>query len=321
MVKIRVGVLRGGPTSQYERSLKSGAAVLRTLGEKYHPVDIFVSKNGIWHTQGFERTPDKVLKNTDAVINTINGEYGEDGTLHEILESHAIPYIGSKKMASLLAWNKLLSKDIFKRNNIKTPLFEVINKEEFARNKTLSLFRNFPQPSVVKPISGSGSHKTKICFSYDEFQNAIKDILEDYEKALVEEYIPGKEVIATVLEDFRDKLHYVLPPFEVAKKGHATLQNEKINCEINGHCPSTLSVMEKKLIEEYAEEIHKLFGMRHTSKTDFIVNPKRGIYTLETNIQPDLYEDSSTDKALKAVGSNIQEALDHLIGNLAFSKK
>ncbi len=317
MYKINVGVLRGGPGLQYERSLKSGASVLRTLADKYQTTDVFISKGGVWHTQGFERSAEKALKNIDAVVNTIYGEYGEDGSLSDTLESLYVPYVGSKKFASALSFNKLISKDMFKQNNINTPMYRIVSKEEFANNEALNLFRTFPQPSVVKPISGGGSIKTKVCQSYEELENALSAVLADNENALVEEYIGGVEAICTILEGYRGQDYYALTPFEVIKEDCSTLESDKINCNISGISPSRLSPIIKKQLEEYAEQVHKVFGMRHISKTDFIVNPRRGIYALETNAVPDLYENSSTDVSLNAVGSSVREALDHMILNLA----
>jgi D-alanine-D-alanine ligase-like ATP-grasp enzyme len=54
MSKIRVAVVRGGPSSEYEKSLATGAYVLSLLRdlEKYEPIDIFISKSGEWHRDG-----------------------------------------------------------------------------------------------------------------------------------------------------------------------------------------------------------------------------------------------------------------------------
>lgn len=60
MTKLRVGVLRGGPSSEYEVSLKTGSTILKALAEKYQPHDIFVTKDGIWHLDGVEKTPEKL---------------------------------------------------------------------------------------------------------------------------------------------------------------------------------------------------------------------------------------------------------------------
>src|SRR5690242_7505381 len=76
---LRIGVIRGGPSTEYKESLLTGEYVLSHLRETHKPFDIFISKDGTWHMQGVPRTPDRVLKHTDVVWNALHGEYGEDG--------------------------------------------------------------------------------------------------------------------------------------------------------------------------------------------------------------------------------------------------
>ena len=62
MQKIRVGVLRGGPSNEYNISLKTGSSVLKNLPEeKYEARDIFISKNGEWHFRGIPIAPEKII--------------------------------------------------------------------------------------------------------------------------------------------------------------------------------------------------------------------------------------------------------------------
>ena len=68
--KIAVGVLRGGPSSEYEVSLRSGAAVLSNLHPaKYTTRDILIDKDGVWHIAGSSRKPEAALKGIDVVFN------------------------------------------------------------------------------------------------------------------------------------------------------------------------------------------------------------------------------------------------------------
>ncbi len=112
--KIRIGVLRGGPSEEYEVSLKTGGVILANLPDDCEPIDIFISKDGIWHTHGVERAPIQILKTLDMVINGLHGTYGEDGKVQQMLEHFRIPYSGSDSISSAIGMNKILSKEIFK---------------------------------------------------------------------------------------------------------------------------------------------------------------------------------------------------------------
>ena len=107
-----VGVLRGGPSSEYDVSLRTGATVLRELDkDKYDARDIFISRDVAWHLHGIAVPPEKALFGVDVAWNAIHGEYGEDGRLHRVLDVLGVPYTGSGPAASKLAFNKQHTKD------------------------------------------------------------------------------------------------------------------------------------------------------------------------------------------------------------------
>jgi D-alanine-D-alanine ligase len=66
-------------------------------------------------------------------------------------------------------------------------------------------------------------------------------------------------------------------------------------------------------LQRLAALAHKALGLRHYSRSDFIVTPKRGIYFLETNTLPGLTSESLLPKSLYAVGATLPEFLDHII--------
>ena len=57
------------------------------------------------------------------VFNALHGKYGEDGFVQSILESLKIPYTHSGVFSSSLAMDKELSRQIFKKNNLKVPKY------------------------------------------------------------------------------------------------------------------------------------------------------------------------------------------------------
>ena len=81
---IRVGVIRGGISSEYEVSLNTGANVLSHLrsdimNEKYKPIDILIDRDGTWHMQGRPVTLDHISNSVDVIFNALHGDFGEDG--------------------------------------------------------------------------------------------------------------------------------------------------------------------------------------------------------------------------------------------------
>ena len=113
MLKKKVGVLRGGPSSEYEVSLKSGNSVIDNLADRYEVLDIYIDKKGIWHYLGIPVKPERIFKMVDVIFNALHGAYGEDGTVQKLLDYFKIPYTGSTALASAVGMNKLLSKNIY----------------------------------------------------------------------------------------------------------------------------------------------------------------------------------------------------------------
>ena len=78
-------------------------------------------------------------------------------------------------------------------------------------------------------------------------------------------------------------------------------------------CPGNFSADEKAEIQALATLVHRHLNLRHYSRSDFIVNPRRGIYFLEVNTLPGLTSESLVPKALAAVGCPLPEFLDHVL--------
>ncbi|MEK7514530.1 MAG: D-alanine--D-alanine ligase, partial [Patescibacteria group bacterium] len=150
MSKIVVGVLRGGPSSEYDVSLTTGGSVLQHLPEKYIGHDIFISQDGVWHSYGLARPPEKILRKVDVVFNALHGSYGEDGKVQFLLESLHVPYTGSGSFASAVGMNKFLSKQVFEREGLKTPQYVFLRAHEVSPAALREIFRSLAHPYVVK---------------------------------------------------------------------------------------------------------------------------------------------------------------------------
>ena len=84
-------------------------------------------------------------------------------------------------------------------------------------------------------------------------------------------------------------------------------------------CPGNFDQNPTQALQDMALAAHRVLGMRHYSRSDFIISPE-GTYILETNSLPGLTPQSLLPKSLLAVGATFPEFLDHLVG-LAMVKK
>ncbi len=318
--KIKVGVLRGGVGNEYDISIKTGGNVLKYLPSKYKGYDILITKDGTWHIDGVEIKPVELTKRVDVIFNALHGEYGEDGKVQQELNILGIPYTGSTSFSSAISMNKILSKEYFKDIDIKTPMSQIIKIDfensgaENMEEKVLSLFRLFPQPVIVKPVSSGSSVGVYKAGSYGELLDAIKKVSKISNTIMIEEYIDGREATCGVVESFRGEKFYAFPPTEIRIPSEYQFFNfeAKYNGDTAEICPGNFNKKEKDYLIKTAISAHKILGLRHYSRSDFILS-KRGIYLLETNTLPGLTEESLLPKSLEVVGSNMPEFLEHVI--------
>jgi D-alanine-D-alanine ligase len=332
---IRVGVIRGGVSPEYDVSLATGANVLshlrgERLKEKYKPVDILIDKSGVWHKNGLPITLQQAFEHVDVIWNALHGDYGEDGKVQQVLEHWKVPYTGSGVFPSALAYHKGLAKEQFKNFGIKTPehiLLPVYQADidgpfrEYANRKAEEIVRRMPPPWIVKPFSGGSSVGIHVCKDNLSLLYALKDVARTGASVMVEELVTGKEATVAVIEGFRGEKLYALPSIEIRlpkEKTHFDY-NAKYKGESQEICPGKFLRAEKVILENLAKEIHKSLGLRHYSRSDFIVNPKKGIYALEVNTLPGLTDASLLPLGLSSVGATMPDFIDHVL-SLALSK-
>lgn len=317
MSKLRVGVIRGGPSSEYDVSLKTGKSVLENLSQKYQPMDIFIDKEGTWHVEGLPHEPHEAFKKVDIIFNAMHGEYGEDGKVQQILDTHSIPYTGSRSFGSAMAMNKSKAKTIFHQHGIKSPYHRVlkINPKEDIEALALELFRSFPMPLIIKPISAGSSVGVYLGKDFPSLYDGLFKTSQSFSDLLIEEYIAGREATVGVIDNFRNQSIYSLPVIEIKppKENIFFDLDAKYSGMTEEICPGNFSLSEKDQLQELAKAAHQALGLRHYSRSDFIVTPRRGIFILETNTLPGLTSESLFPKALNAVGSNLPDFLDHVL--------
>lgn len=331
---IKVGVIRGGISSEYDVSLKTGSNVLshlRTdkLNKRYKAIDILIDKEGIWHINGKPVSILDVFHSVDVIFNALHGDFGEDGKVQQMLDQWKIPYTGSGAFASALGYNKVLAKEQFALFGIKTPSHIVVPKykkedgpiKSYSKNVAQQIHSQIPPPWIIKPLSGGSSVGMKMARTYPELIDAFEDGVNKEVDVLVEEMIEGKEATVGVINNFRDKKVYVLPSTEIrVHKGKDFFDFEaKYKGMSEEICPGNFTRSEKVELERLAELIHTGLNLDHYSRSDFIIHPKKGIYALEVNTLPGLTDESLIPKMLNAVGADVPSFIDHII-KLALKK-
>jgi len=313
MIKTRVGVVRGGPSSEYDISIQTGAHILRALPkEKYQVRDILIDRNGRWYVDGRETELGKLSGVIDVAVNALHGQYGEDGGFQRDLDRIGIPYTGSGAFGSSAAANKLFAKNIFAGHELKTPEVRIIEADEDPWMRADELFKSFMPPYVVKPLATGSSVGIAVVRTRDDLRDAILNARKYSDIVLVEEYVQGREVTCGVIDGVDGS--YALHPVEIIVPGNDTFfdYNFKYSGKSEEICPAHLPTEKEREVMQMAVAAHKALGLRHYSRADFIVSP-RGIFLLEVNSLPGLTAESLFPKELKAGDMEVGEILDHII--------
>lgn len=301
MTKLKVGVVRGGPSSHYGESLASGTHILKHMPEAYAPVDVFIDKKGTWHIGGYETHPRNLGKHIDVAWNALHGEYGEDGEVQHFFERLGIPHTGSQRLSSALSWNKPQMKDVYERHELKTPRWMLFDTQKEDEQRLLEIFRTFANPSMVKPTRAGFSRGVSVARSFDELKQAVANAGEVTPTVLIEVFVPGKHVTAVVIDGLRGEKHYV--------PSHAEMEEGET---VRFRSPARLTPKEANAVFEMAKSAHHALGLRHYSQSDFIVSP-RGVYIIETDSQPDMREGSPLVESLGAMGIDLTHVIDHVL--------
>jgi len=321
MSQIRVGILRGGPSNEFEVSLRSGQSILDNLPDSFLARDILIDKKGDWFLEGRKTSPQLLASKVDLFFNCMHGAYGEDGKVQQLLDSLGLPYTGSGAYGSAVAMNKFLAKKAFALNDLKVAQHEVFGVSDVLDEKLREVFQTWLMPVVVKPVNSGSSVGINLAYDFIGLKRAVGDAFNHSTEVMVEEYIKGKEATCGVIEKFRGEDLYTLPVVEIVKPKTSTFfdYDAKYSGESQEIVPGRFSKVERDEIQRLASLAHKVLGLRHYSRSDFIITPKGSIYILETNTLPGLTKESLYPKSLEAIGSNLNEFSRHLV-NLALKK-
>lgn len=319
----RIGVVRGGISKEYDISLASGGEVISALRKcGMTPVDIFISKDGQWHSGGLPIAPEDIPNKVDCIWNALHGDGGEDGTLSAYFESRGIPVIGSGYHASEALHNKIRAKELFKQFDIKTPQHEYMpeynetlfpgTKEEYAARTAQRVWQSFPPPWVIKPLASGSSVGVMFAKTFSQLEDAVLKAVVSEGDWMIEEYIQGREISVGIVEGLRGKKHYTLIPNEILKKDPVLFYDERMYGTYEARpLPHRDATLKEKLVNTMTH-LFEWLGIRHHAVGDFVVTP-RGIYLLEIDTIPAFHQDSLFVRNLADTGITLTEFVQHQI--------
>ena len=150
-------------------------------GEYKKSIKLEITKNGFKYKKGLLKK--EMFLEFDTAINLIHGRDGEDGKLAGMLEFFNIKAITPNIEASVLSYNKVLTKDFAKLRGVQVIDYEIITKP-----KTKFVF-----PVIIKPARLGSSIGVSVVKNQDEFNYAFDVAREFDDLIIVEPFIKGIE--------------------------------------------------------------------------------------------------------------------------------
>lgn len=240
------------------------------------------------------------LRRFDWVFNLAESIYGFPLTEYEVaeeMERSNTHFTGSGSKALKACLDKALTKLELLRNGIETPAFQVFQPGEPVLN-------TLKYPLFVKPIREEGS----IGISIDSFvrndielKRQVQKIHEVYHQAaLVEEYIEGRDISASVIGNGPDA--FVLPLSEIVYTDyHGPKMLSFISkwssdpgdyIGITVECPCILDTKTQAFINDIALHATQVMGCRDYTRVDFRLRGNTPL-VLEVNANPCLNPDNA----------------------------
>lgn len=348
MNKIRLAVLFGGVSSEYEVSCVSASSVLDNLDrDKYEIYKIGITKDGRWFLTMADTeqikdgrwadrkdnisaviSPDRgcrgllLLKDTetesiriDCIYPVVHGKNCEDGVLQGLLELSGIPYVGPGVAASACSMDKAITKLIAGAAGINQADYVIVTASELKADETATLdrveayFNKYPL--FIKPANEGSSVGISKVHDRAELGRGLAEAAGYDEKILVEETIVGREIETAVLGNDKP---------EVAKIGEIFSCNEFYDYEAKyadiGSRTGIIDDISPELetqIKETAVRVFKAMGCKGMSRIDFFLTEDNRIILNELNTLPGFTSISMYPKMWEAAGVPYPLLLDRLI--------
>ena len=353
---LRVGVLFGGRSGEHEVSLNSARNVMEALAKAGHTVvPIGITPQGHWLTtenplaqltgaveatanhgtvllngstngssngnhdswallpQAHEDAP---LPTIDVIFPVLHGTYGEDGTVQGLLEMANLPYVGCGVLASAVAMDKAVTKQLFAQVGLRQADYEVVLRRQW-RNEPSKVIAHLeaalPYPMFVKPANLGSSVGISKVHDHSELAPALDLACRYDRKLIIEQGIPhAREVEVSVLgndEPIVSGVGEIVPANEFYDYAAKYLTDDSKLL-----IPAPVSPAIVAEVQAMALKAFRTVDGSGLARVDFLLdNASQTLYLNEINTMPGFTRHSMYPKLWEATGVSYPELVDRLL--------
>lgn len=257
----------------------------------------------------------------DLVFNLFEGFDGAPETealVADVLSEQGIPYTGCPGIALALSLDKAKTKALLKASGIDTPSYQVLSSQ------TLSMFQ-LGYPCIVKPCGEDASHglsEKSVVNNFASLKERVTLVNTFFGgKALVEEFVEGRELNATVLGSreltvlpISEIVYSLPPPMPRVLTFAAKWEPDSVYFQCTkAVCPAKIEEDEIQRIAKTAKAVFRLVGCRGYARVDMRLDTKGRLHVLEVNPNPDISPDSGAARQAEAAGMTYEQFIEQIV--------
>jgi D-alanine-D-alanine ligase len=330
-MNLRITVLMGGTSSERDVSLASGIRVAEALRSRGHEVRAVDPARGEISVEEQRALAGGVVVQTappsqealrrmarealpkmastlprageaDVVFLGLHGGTGEDGTIQAMLDLTGVPYTGSGHLASALAMDKDLSKQLFRQSGVTTADWLMAPASADEVKARLGF------PVIVKPSKQGSTVGLSIVRDPGGLQGAIDEAAEFDDEVMIEAFIAGRELTVGILGGDALPVGEIIPKHEIYDyecKYTPGMADERF--------PADLTSAETARIQQEARVAFRALKLGGYARIDFRMSQDGRFYCLEANTLPGMTQTSLIPQAAAAAGISFPELCDRIV--------
>ncbi len=206
---MEIGIIFGGKSYEHEISIISAIAMKEVLKEKlvyifldqnreFYHISTDIIKSKLFSSGEYKKCDNLILKKggffkktmfgekkleVDLFLNMVHGQDGEDGLLPSLFEFNNLAYIGPRKGACSVSFNKFLTKGYASSIGVKT-----IQYKYYTKDSEINIVQF---PVIIKPVTLGSSIGVSIVKNKEELEYALDVAFEFDDAIIIEPFMNG----------------------------------------------------------------------------------------------------------------------------------
>ncbi len=355
--KLRIGVIFGGRSGEYEISLMSARSVLGVLDpERYEVTQIGITNDGAWLTgenvlEVMEKghlgslhsavlLPDpnfeglvtinktehglqmELLSKLDVVFPVLHGTYGEDGTIQGLFEMADIAYVGAGVLGSSVGMDKGVFQAVMQAHHIPVVKTIVVLRNDLAEHldEVIAMAEKMSDyPLFVKPANLGSSVGVSKCQNRADLLEGLMEAARYDRRILVQHGVNSREIEVSVLGN--DAPEASVPGEIIPSREYYSYEAKYIDNASELLIPAPIPEEMTGLVKELAIRAFKAIDCQGMARVDFLLDRDSGeLFLSELNTIPGFTSISMYPKLWEACGLAYPKLVDRLI-ELALDRK